>query len=82
MLNIVNSNLTIKYIKNSTTFDRIFFTVLIDLLRKQRIIPLVNRKYLCIYTGRYRSVFRSFKMCRHKLKVFFDKNTISNLYVK
>jgi ribosomal protein S14 len=79
---ILNSNITIKYLKNSTTINRMTFKILIQLLKKSNIIPNLNKKNFCIYTGRYRSVFRSFKMCRHQLKVFLDKNTVSNVYIK
>jgi hypothetical protein len=77
-----NSKISLKYVKNFNITRTFFFNFLIYNLKKKNKIIEYDFKNYCIYTHRYRSVFRSFKMCRHQLKYFLDNNTFSNVFVK
>lgn len=79
---VKNPYITVKYIRNFRLNRTALFYSLIYILKKQKSILLFNKKNYCIYTHRRRSVFSSFKMCRHQLKKFFDDRSFSNLYVK
>jgi len=45
-------------------------------------IKNLNKKVYCLYTHKYHSVYRSFKMSRYKLKNFLDNRSLFNIYVK
>jgi len=79
---IKNSNISIKYFKPifNENLLRVNLATQILLVKKQ--LKLYNTKSYCIYTHRYRSVFSSYKMSRHKMKEFFDVQTFSNMYIK
>ena len=45
-------------------------------------VKSLNKKTVCLYTNRYKSVYSSYKMSRYKLKFFLDNRSLFNVYSK
>ncbi len=79
---VTNPNITLKYIRNWSFNKTLIFSYIIANLKEKKQIYTFEKKKHCIYTYRNRSVFSSFKMCRHQLKKFLDARTFSNINIK
>jgi ribosomal protein S14 len=76
-----NLQITAKYLRKSTYINYFIYSLFIQNIYYNKKEVFYYFKNFCIYTKRLRSVFRSFKMCRHQMKEVVDKNSISNIYV-
>jgi ribosomal protein S14 len=79
-----NTTIIFNYLSCITKFEKNLINLRIlsqNLILKNQIKSL-NKKSFCLYTYRYRSIYRSFKMSRYKLKNFLDNRSIFNVYAK
>jgi hypothetical protein len=79
---ILNYTKILNYLKKKTYYTKVVLNIVYQYYQSKGQTLKIDSGTFCIYTDRNRSIFNNYKMSRHKLKMFLDYRSISNIYVK
>jgi hypothetical protein len=79
---LLNYTKILNYLKKKTTLTKVVLNLIYQYYQIKGQTLKIDSGTFCIYTYRNRSIFNNYKMSRHKLKMFLDYRSISNIYVK